>query len=165
MKKFIIFLPLHIILKKYDPYVTNRHKKLIECLEDTGILVEIHRFKEKRIKCNAINGCGKKFIKYEEKETDVAIAIKLMEVFLNDECDTVVLVTGDTDIVPAITTAKMLFPQKNVFFAFPYKRKNNELSRIAPGSFKIKAKQYEKNQFPDPYKLSDGTIINKPSSW
>jgi len=152
-------------LKKYDPYVTNRHKKLIECLEDTGILVEIHRFKEKRIKCNAINGCGKKFIKYEEKETDVAIAIKLMEVFLNDECDTVVLVTGDTDIVPAITTAKMLFPQKNVFFAFPYKRKNNELSRIAPGSFKIKAKQYEKNQFPDPYKLSDGTIINKPSSW
>jgi uncharacterized LabA/DUF88 family protein len=137
-------------IETYDPDVVNRHKKFIKCLEDTGVSVEISRFKQKEINCNAERGCRKKFFKYEEKETDVAIAVKLLKIFFNDECDTVVIVTGDTDIAPAVTTSKRLFPTKNIIFAFPYKRKNKELSQLAPGSFKIKSEQYVKNQFSDP---------------
>ena len=165
LKKIYYFSAFAHHIEIYDPDVVTRHKKFIKCLEDTGVSVEIHRFKQKEIKCNAERGCRKKFFKYEEKETDVAIAVKLLEIFFNDECDTAVIVTGDTDIAPAVTTAKRLFPTKTIIFAFPYKRKNNELLQLAPGSFKINSKQYMKNQFADPYKLSDGTLINKPSIW
>jgi uncharacterized LabA/DUF88 family protein len=51
-----------------------------------------------------------------------------MEVLMNNECDTVVLVTGDTDLAPAVRTVKRLFPDKTITFIFPYKRKNKELS-------------------------------------
>lgn len=165
LDKIYYFSAFAYHIETYDFNVVNRHKNFIKCLEDTGISVEISRFKEKEIRCNAYRGCKKKFIKYEEKETDVAIAAKLLEILFNDECDTVVIVTGDTDIAPAVKTAKRLFPTKTIIFSFPYKRKNKELLKIAPGSFKINCKQYVKNQFPDPYTLSDGTLVNKPQSW
>ncbi len=149
-------------LESANPDLTKRHQKLITCLEDTGIIVEMSRFKAKEVTCHR---CGQKFIKYEEKETDVSIALKLIETFFNDECDSVVLMTGDTDIAPAIKTANRLFPSKQTLFAFPYKRENKELSNLSPGSFKINKMQYVKYQFSDPHQLSDGTLINKSSSW
>lgn len=148
--------------EKVDPKVTERHKALLECFEDTGIKIELGRFKRKPVKCGI---CKRKFIKHEEKETDVSIAIKLFELFMKDECDIAILVTGDSDLAPAVKKAQKLFPTKKTIFAFPYKRKLRELSKLAPGSFKIIKEQYLKFQFPDPYKLKNGTLINKPSSW
>ena len=88
---------------------------------------------------------------YEEKETDVAIAVELLEIFVMDVCDTAVLVTGDTDLVPAITTAKRLFPRKNVLLLFPYKRHNRELKKLVTQSFQLKKETYNRHQFSDPY--------------
>jgi len=105
------------------------------------------------------------FTKHEEKETDVAIAARLFEVLFSDKCDTAVLVTGDTDLAPAVRTCKSLFPSKNILFAFPYRRYNRELQLLLPSSFRIHAKSYVQHLFPDPVCLSDGTTIHKPSSW
>ena len=77
-----------------DPQVIARHQTYLKCLEDTGIMVERGRFKPRDITCKR---CNQKFTRYEEKETDVAIASKLFEVFHDNSCDTAVLVTGDTD--------------------------------------------------------------------
>ena len=73
--------------------------------------------------------------------------------------------SGDTDLAPAVRTAKQLFPKKHLFFAFPYNRKNNQLSQLAPGSFTIGGRQYTKHQYPDPYILSTGKSVSKPASW
>lgn len=72
--------------------------------------------------------------------------------------------TGDTDLAPAIITAKTIFSDK-VLFAFPYRRTNHELIKIAPGSFTIDIKSYIRNQLPDPFILPGGEIINKPDGW
>jgi hypothetical protein len=56
---------------------------------------------------------------HEEKETDVAIACKLLELLCQGRCDTAVLMTGDTDIAPAIRTAKLLYPTADIAVAFP----------------------------------------------
>ncbi len=109
--------------------------------------------------------CKKRIIRHEEKETDVAIAIKLSEMLFNNECDTLVLMTGDTDLSPAIKNTKRLFPDKTIIFAFPYKRANAELAQIAPGSFKIHKGSYVRHQFPSRVVLRDGTYIEKPDSW
>jgi len=164
LNKIYYFSALAEHLEATDPHITLRHKKFLKCLEDTGVIINLSRFKAKGIKCPDPS-CGNFFVKHEEKETDVAIAAKLLEILFNDECDTAVLVTGDTDLAPAVKTAYKLFPSKRILFAFPYQRKNRELSKLAPGSFGINKNQYVKHQFPDPYKLNDGALISKPPSW
>lgn len=104
-------------------------------------------------------------MRHEEKETDVALSLKLLELFVSDACDTVVLMTGDTDVAPAIRLAQRLYPNKRVLFAFPYNRKNKELAKLAPNSFSIAREQYGRFQFAPRIKTSDGRILVKPSSW
>lgn len=149
-------------LQAKNPNVTKRHQDYIKCLQATGVIVELNRFKKKSMRCPS---CGHKWSKYEEKETDVSIAIKLLELFITNSCDIVVLVTGDTDLAPAVRTTQQLFTNNKVIFAFPYKRKNIELQKLAPGSFEINKQQYIKHQFSDPYILSDGSKVYKPSNW
>lgn len=125
-----------------------RHALYMRCLTGTGVQVHLSQFKG-----------------HKEKETDVAMASKLFEICYEDLADSVVLVTGDTDLAPAIRTCQRLFPRKTLIFALPYRRANDELRRLAPGSFKIRAGTYFANQFPDPLVLPDGTTIAKPASW
>lgn len=153
-------LAKHLEARNSD--VTKRHRDFIKCLEATGVIAELNRFKKKSITCTS---CLHQFDRYEEKETDVALALKLLELFITDSCDIAVLVTGDTDLGPAFKTAKKLFASKKVIFAFPYQRKNQELAKLAPGSFEIRKEQYAKHQFPNPYVLPDGSKIHKPSNW
>lgn len=145
-----------------DPRVIIRHQNYIECLKSTGVIISKGRFKPKQILCPL---CRREFTRYEEKETDVAVAVKLLDVFICDECDTCVLMTGDTDLIPAVITAQGLFPSKTVLFAFPYNRKNQELVQIAPGSFRIKGERYSQFQFDNPVVLPSGKTIAKPEAW
>jgi uncharacterized LabA/DUF88 family protein len=162
LREIHYFSALATHLEASKPDVTKRHRDFIRCLQATGVLSELNRFKRKSMRCPS---CGHRYNRYEEKETDVSIALKLLELFVTDSCDTVVLVTGDTDLAPAVRTAKKLFTGKRVVFAFPYKRKNSELAKLAPGSFEIKKEQYTKYQFSNPYTLPDGSQISKPSKW
>lgn len=135
------------------------------------------RFKPKQLTCPLYNqrakcipkdiGCPLRgrFTRYEEKETDIAIASRLFEILHNNKCDTVVLVTGDTDVCPAVNTCDSLFPEKWLLFAFPFRRYNRELALLLPGSFRIHAKVYTQHVFPNPVELPDGSRIYKPDSW
>jgi uncharacterized LabA/DUF88 family protein len=153
-------IPYH--LSAQDPNRIERHQTYLTCLEDSGVQITLGRFKQKDVFCN---NCRTVLLKHEEKETDVAIAITLMEVFFTKRCDTAVIVSGDTDLAPAVRKCQNLFPNGKVVFAFPYARKNKELATLAPGSFSMSAKQYIRYQFPNPVILKDGRQIHKPSTW
>ena len=148
-------------LESSDPDVTQRHRVYLQCLRSTGIRVELARFKRKTIKCDH---CQRILIRHEEKETDVAIAARLLESFQSDESDTVVIMSGDTDIAPAVRTALKLFPEKTIGFAFPFGRKNKELAQLVPLSFQIARKQYLRYQFPASVEIS-GRVFHKPDNW
>jgi len=156
------FSAIPYYLGSSNPDKIKRHESYLACLETTGIIVELGRFKEKYMYCDK---CRNTILKHEEKETDVTIAIKVVEVLLKNECDTTVIVSGDTDLAPAIRKCKTLFPDKKVVFSFPYNRKNMELFTLAPGSFSINCKQYIKYQLPNPVVLRNGQKIHKPSTW
>jgi uncharacterized LabA/DUF88 family protein len=149
-------------LEASKPDVTKRHLSYIECLKATGVTVELGRFKKKAVKCYL---CNKLLTKYEEKESDVAISAKLMEVCLLNQCDTAVLVTGDTDIAPAIRSIKRLCSKTVICVLFPYKRYNRELEDLAHKHFQIKKERYIQHQFPDPFVVVPGKEIYKPSKW
>ena len=142
--------------------MTLRHRAYIECLRATGAEVELGRFKDKRVPCPY---CGKVVTRHEEKETDVAIGVRLLDLFRRDQCDSVVLVTGDSDLAPAVRAAQRSFPKKRIFSLFPFRRISFELKSLATRSFKIKARRYLQHQFPNPVLLGDGMRIAKPAAW
>lgn len=144
------------------PNITKRHKNYVQCLESTGVTALMNKFKRKDVFCKI---CGKTFDKYEEKQTDVMIATTLFEQLHTDSCDTIVLVTGDSDLIPAVKTGKKLFPQKKIVFAFPSSMTSKELKSLVSGSFTLNPNEYLKYQFPDPVVLSDGTLLQKPVKW
>ncbi len=140
----------------------NRHLTYISALESTGVEVVLSSFKAKGVECPA---CGRTFKRHEEKETDVGIAMKLIDVLARSECDAVILITGDTDQIPAIRTAKSLFPQRKIGVGFPFMRHNRELTLVADFTFSIGQKEMQRAQFPARVTLPGGTTIIKPSTW
>jgi uncharacterized LabA/DUF88 family protein len=162
LKDIYYFTALAHHLDHGKPGTTARHGLYMECLRATGVRIELGRFKYKTGWCDR---CRQKRDLFEEKETDVAISVKLLELFQKDECDTAVLVTGDTDLAPAIRASSRMFPGKTVCVAFPYKRMNNELAKLVDTSFRIRKERYSQHQLPDPFTLSSGGRIDKPLQW
>ena len=156
------FSAIPYYLASSKPHRIRRHKAYIRCLEDTEVQVNLGRFKEKDVYCQR---CSSMTLTHEEKETDVAIGARLVEVCFQGECEVVVIVSGDTDLLPAVKRCQELFPQKEIVFAFPFDRKSRQLERLSPKSFSISKKQYLRHQFSDPYTLTDGTQVSKPSVW
>ncbi|MBA3492308.1 MAG: NYN domain-containing protein [Rubrobacteraceae bacterium] len=156
-------------LSVVNPGVVQRHQDFNRCLRSSGVDVELARFKKKDIHFRTASAlgddCSGTLKRHEEKETDVAIATKLFELFINNQCDTALLVTGDTDLAPACRTAQRLFPGKTIGFAFPYKRKNKELAKLASLSFNIDKRHYATHQFQDPFVLTNGKKVSKPPKW
>lgn len=69
-------LPYH--LSSTQPDKITRHQSYLSCLKSSNIIVQLGRFKEKDVFCTK---CRSLFLKHEEKETDVAIAAELLELF------------------------------------------------------------------------------------
>lgn len=169
-------------LEADNPDVVKRHESYIDALRVSGVEVTLSNFKGKdnyipferctfriwplrRFVRLPLPRCTIHFRKHEEKETDVAVATKMFELLHTRACDTVVIVSGDTDLLPAIRTARRLFPTQHVGVGFPFRRFNVELKNSVSRSFKIKPDQYAKHQFPDPIVLPNGQEIRKPSTW
>lgn len=162
LEEIYYFSALATHLDPYRPGVTFRHRTYLEALRSTRVIPVMGRFKPKTVHCRR---CRTDSIHYEEKETDVAISVKIGELFTLDQADAVVLVTGDTDLAPAVRSSVRLFPTKQVCFAFPYKRKNKELAQLVPRSFLIRKERYAAHQFPSEIPLASGRVIRKPDDW
>ena len=89
-------------------------------------LVEIifGRFEPDRKECEK---CGQPAYHPQEKKTDVNIATGLICDALDEKYDTAIIVTGDSDLVPAIQAAKKIKPEKRFISAFPPNRYSREL--------------------------------------
>ena len=119
-------------------------------------------FKNRDVRCPH---CKTVFKRAEEKETDVAIAVKLLEVLMTGEASIAVLITGDTDFRPAITTARRLFPGNHVGIITPFLRHTTEMQEIGDFHFKVSQKLVHAAQFPNPLRLPDGRVLAKPPGW
>lgn len=160
-------LATHLINKekeeKGEDKVT-KHQKYISVLKDTGVVVSLGKFKFKQHKY--ITKVFKAFYnKYEEKETDVAIGIKLFEIFYRKEAGMICLITADSDLVSAVKTVKHNFPDNKVIHILPFSSKGKDLSNICDLSIKMTKNKVLKNQFPDEYIMTDGKSIQKPLEW
>ena len=105
----------------------RKHLIFIEALKTVNINIVLGKFKKKQIpKCRPIEKCQNchnvscgTLHRHEEKETDVNIAVKLIEATLLDEYDKCFLFSGDGDFVSVVKRALELRPQKKIVIVPP----------------------------------------------
>lgn len=145
-----------------DPGHTARHQAYIRCLRDSGVEIELGNFKEKWIDCYK---CFKPFTLHEEKESDVAIGVRLLELYWTNQCDAAVIVSADSDLSPAIRTARRHFPKRPIYCIAPWRRGSFDLMNLSRIYFKAKRAKYEAHQFTNPYVCQDRAQVPKPATW
>ena len=103
----------------WRPQAYQRHIEYVKALEHSGVKCIMGHFKSKQRTCRS---CGAVWTQHEEKETDVHIAARIVVDACEDRYDRAVLITADSDLVPALEIVKARFPKKQLFVAAPPKR-------------------------------------------
>ena len=104
----------------------NRYLDALRTLPRLEII--LGRFEPNRNECDH---CGHPAYHPQEKKTDVNIATTLIIDALDDKFDTAIIVTGDSDIAPALEVIKKKKPEKRLVAAFPPNRYSKELEDLA----------------------------------
>ena len=146
-----------------DPDKPARQQTYLDAL---GTLPDFHihygHFLSKRRSCAA---CGAQWTTYEEKMTDVNIAVALLGDAQDDAFDTAVIVSADSDLVGPVNASRHRFPDKRVIAAFPPSRASKHLRAVATAAFPIWRRALIDSLFPDPVVKADGHVISRPESW
>lgn len=144
------------------PPQVQRHQIFIEACKAQGIEIVLGKFKEKNGNCSL---CRQPITRHEEKATDVNIALYAYRLAAHSIAEKIVLVTGDTDLIPAIKMIKQDYPAVRVEVVFPFNRKTKELAQEA--DFSRKTTQNILNSFVLPMAITDATgkIITCPPAW
>ena len=109
--------------------------------------------------------CGVASLTYEEKMTDVNIAVALLEDANNNLFDAAIVISADSDLTRPIEVVRQKFANKQVRVAFPPKRHSLHLSQVATASFHISRDLLRNSQLPDPVAKPDGYPVRKPARW
>lgn len=96
------------------PYA--RHQQYVEALKATGSTPVMGHFKEKNRECKS---CGAKWVAHEEKETDVNIALWLLNEAYKDNFDEAFILSRDSDLTPVVRMVLEEFPKKRVKIISP----------------------------------------------
>jgi uncharacterized LabA/DUF88 family protein len=149
---------------EWEPAKKVRHQLLIRALTMQGVKIVFGKFKLRDKKCRH---CHKTYQTFEEKQTDVNISIKLFQCAYDDTFDTGILVTGDSDIVPAIKAVKESFPAKRIGLVIPIGRSAEEMKNACDFHMKMKEKHLTDSQFPDSIVIdaTKNITLNRPPNW
>ena len=109
------------------------------------------------------------FSAFEEKRTDVNIALWMLNDAHNNMCDRLILVTGDSDLVPAIAMVKQNYPAKKIIVYVPARSLVRgaavELRAIADRDKTLPINFLHACQFPAAVPRGGGQSIAKPVEW
>ena len=113
---------------RWDPEKSNRQAVFIDALRTlSGIQFDFGHFLSRSVKCRS---CGGQWEKPEEKKTDVNIAVRLLEDAIDDKFDKALIISGDSDLVPAIEAIHKRYPDKRVVLAFPRSESPRNCARL-----------------------------------
>ncbi|HEY7485119.1 MAG TPA: NYN domain-containing protein [Streptosporangiaceae bacterium] len=131
-------------------------------LAQTSVEVVLGRFQEKSCLCFS---CGTTWQAYEEKETDVSIAVSLVEDAVNNRFDTALVISADSDLCPAMRAIRRLKPQLRIIAVFPPRRRSGALRRESDAVLHINEIQLRGAQLPDVVQGTGGRKYRRPAYW
>jgi hypothetical protein len=150
---------------KDDPDGLARQRTYLSALVANSCAVEIvlGRYQTKRMTCRQ---CGSAWITYEEKETDVNIAVALVADAAASASEVALIVSADSDLCPAIRTARALNPRRRMIAAFPPRRSSFEIRSLIRKPFTLAVADIRNSLLPE--SVADGAsglIHKRPDKW
>lgn len=97
--------------------------------------------------------------------TDVNIATEVLTDASEGKFDTALVVSADSDLVPAMDAVKRLFPEKRVLVFFPPGRFSAQLKKVVHVQLSIGRRTLAKSQFPTRVVKPDGYVLEHPQEW
>ena len=136
------------------------HMKALETLGDLELIEG--KFQGKKGLCRR---CGNEWQTFEEKMTDVNIAVEMVCDAEDGIFDTALLVSGDGDLTGPIARVLSRHPEKRVVVAFPPRRRSEALRDVASAHFYIRQSSLRNSQLPDRLHGADGYPLHRPPEW
>lgn len=152
-----------------------RQMQYLKALETCPLVTTvIGRFKMKKVKCT-VKQCtykGRRLFEVpEEKRTDVSIATQIIDDAYQDEMDNMVVISGDSDLVPTLDRIRERFPEKKIIVYIPAPSKGHvraaavELRAAAHQARELPVILIRRSQFPRTVVGRNGKDIIKPPEW
>lgn len=147
----------------------NIYIQALETLSDLkdyfGVYLSIHDECKKCSVPYTCGQCGTAHFKRREKMTDVSVAVEMLSDAYDDNYDTALLISGDSDLVPAVKAIRRIFPEKRVVVAFPPRRHQQALATSATAAFMIGRARIAKSLLPQQVTDKDGYVLQCPEPW
>ena len=116
-------------------------------------------------KVASCRNCGATWDTYEEKMTDVNIAVELLGDAQDNAFDAAIVVSGDSDLAGPISALRERYSNKRVLVAFPPNRASKKLREVASATFSIGRDVFRDSQLPERVVNLDGYELTRPGSW
>ena len=149
-----------------DRAALSRQRTYLSALavHSDGLIDVVHgRYQRKDRTCRQ---CGSTWPSYEEKETDVNIAVSLVADSANKASDIALIISADSDLCPAIRKARSLNGQRGMIAAFPPKRSSFEIRTLIPRAFTIATADLRNSLLPvDVVDAATGSSYQRPDHW
>lgn len=122
------------------------------------------KYLKKNIHCH---NCKNTIFSFEEKETDVRIATQIINDVYKGRCDISIIVSADSDIIPAVELVREINPNHKIFVHFPPLRHSVNLANSCNGSRKLShfKPRFNQSMLPEEVVLPDGTKLSRPKNW
>lgn len=127
-----------------------------------GVEIFEGKFQGKKGLCRK---CGNEWQSYEEKMTDVNIAVGMVCDAEDDLYDVAILISGDGDLTGPVRTVLSRHPGKLVVVALPPNRRSASLQRAASAHVDIGRSRLRNSQLPDRLHSADGYPLRRPPEW
>jgi uncharacterized LabA/DUF88 family protein len=146
-----------------SPDSEQRQTVYLKALAAHSSMLDIRfgRFQEKAMWCRK---CNQSWTTYEEKQSDVALAVSMVADGLNGLFDTALIVSADSDMIPAIRELRASRPEIQVIAALPPNRNSNDLRKHCDAAFPIGVAKIRQAQLPETV-WANGYPITRPDYW
>lgn len=153
-----------------EPTTFGKQQVYERALRATGVVTYMADFKPKHIRCKGPHPhravCGHTWTRHEEKQSDVAIAVHLLEDVFCDLIDHCYVLSGDTDLLPALRILRTRFPQKRVVCVTPPGRPTpTEIQRLVDATITLREANLGSCLLPGELKSDDGSLIRRPRAY
>jgi 6-hydroxy-3-succinoylpyridine 3-monooxygenase len=156
-----------------DKAVSETRDRLQRYLKALGTLSKVQvilgKYQLRSVSCRA--DCRKEYRVPEEKKTDVNIAVHMLNDAITKATDSMVLVSGDSDLEPAVEWVRKNCPRMKLTVYLPALkeeqqfRRNDFYRQLGVACNFLPLDNFKKHQFPDKLLLSNGSFVERPVTW
>ena len=170
LSKEILLTDQELVATKYftsrvrnAPEKEKRQNTYLEALQTvTQTEIFYGNYQNNQIDCKT---CGSIWFSPKEKMTDVNIATQILLDAHQNNFDTAIIISGDSDLIPPVKAIKEHFTNKKIGVFFPPDRHSAFLHSVAHFSQIIGKKKLQNSQLPLQIRKPNGYILEKPITW